>query len=299
VIILCFTLFVGVGAVAGSIMFFADPINGFLMPGVLDSMRQKLPFGDILFKNLIFAGISLLIVNGLTNLAASYLIIKDKRVGYILGSIFGITLMAWIGIQFYVFAPTVWPVDIVFFLIGFFQFVFGYASYVYFMQASFVFNESDYPDIKDNGECIVIYFSRMGYTKKKAYMMANEKKCRALPIISKEKTDGLLGYWWSGRFGMHRWGMAIEPLSIDVSKYKKVYIVTSAWVFHMSSPAREFLKENKDKLNEVDFTLVHFMDSHLSIARKEAKSILGDKLVSFSETRSHFGRLKDLKKRGD
>lgn len=38
-----------------------------------------LPFSDILFQNYIFSGISLLIVNGISNLIASYLIIKIKK----------------------------------------------------------------------------------------------------------------------------------------------------------------------------------------------------------------------------
>lgn len=40
---------------------------------------QYFPFSDILFQNYIFSGISLLIVNGLSNLLAAYLIIKDKK----------------------------------------------------------------------------------------------------------------------------------------------------------------------------------------------------------------------------
>ena len=35
-----------------------------------------LPYSNILFNNYIFLGISLLIVNGITNLIASYLIVK-------------------------------------------------------------------------------------------------------------------------------------------------------------------------------------------------------------------------------
>lgn len=56
----------------------------------------------MLFQNLTFSGIALLIVNGLTNLTAAWLLVK-KRCGGVLGGVFSVTLMLWIGIQLYVF----------------------------------------------------------------------------------------------------------------------------------------------------------------------------------------------------
>lgn len=58
---------------------------------------QVLPFADILFQNYIFFGIALLIVNGLSNLTAALLLLLKKKSGVILGGLFGITLMLWIG----------------------------------------------------------------------------------------------------------------------------------------------------------------------------------------------------------
>ena len=58
-----------------------------------------LPFSNYLFKNYIFSGIALFIVNGITNLIVSFLFIKNKKPGIILGTTFGITLMLWITIN--------------------------------------------------------------------------------------------------------------------------------------------------------------------------------------------------------
>ena len=62
------SLFIGIGALWGSIMMFTDPLGKFfgmypLLPGF-----QKLPFSDIFFQNFIFPGIALLLVTGMTNL---------------------------------------------------------------------------------------------------------------------------------------------------------------------------------------------------------------------------------------
>ena len=64
---------------------------------------QKLPFAEIVFQDFVFSGISLLIVNGISNLTAAGLLIANKRIGAVLGGVFGITLMLWICIQFYMF----------------------------------------------------------------------------------------------------------------------------------------------------------------------------------------------------
>ena len=97
-ILLFWCLFVGIGALYGSVCMFIDPTGKLLHMDTVLPYFSVLPFSDILFQNYIFSGISLLIVNGLSNLIASYLIIKDKKIGFILGTIFGITLMLWITI---------------------------------------------------------------------------------------------------------------------------------------------------------------------------------------------------------
>lgn len=66
---------------------------------------QMLPFADVLFRDLTFSGWELLIVNGLTNLTAAGLLLAEKRAGVTLGGLFGVTLMLWICIQFYMFPP--------------------------------------------------------------------------------------------------------------------------------------------------------------------------------------------------
>ena len=61
------------------------------------------PFAKTLFQDFLFSGFALLIVNGLTNLTAAVLLLRRKKLGVILGGVFGVTLMLWICIQFYMF----------------------------------------------------------------------------------------------------------------------------------------------------------------------------------------------------
>ncbi len=85
---------------------------------------QVLPFADVLFQNFLFSGFALLIVNGLTNLTAAALLLKKEKLGVILGGIFGITLMLWICIQFYMFPMNF--MSTIFFIFGICQAITGY-----------------------------------------------------------------------------------------------------------------------------------------------------------------------------
>jgi len=94
------TLFIGIGAVAGALAMIIDSSGKFMGMDAMLPYFQVLPFADRVFQDFTFSGWALLIVNGLTNLTAAGLLLAKKKVGTVLGGIFGITLMLWICIQF-------------------------------------------------------------------------------------------------------------------------------------------------------------------------------------------------------
>ena len=185
-------LFAGIEAVIGSIGMFIDPSGKLMMMDTMLPYFSVLPFSEILFQNYIFSGIALLIVNGISNLIAAYLIIKNKKIGIILGTIFGFTLMLWIIIQFIIFPPN--ALSITYFIIGIIQLITGYMTYVFYNQEKFVFNLNDYNNIGNNNKIIVVFFSRMGYTKKIAYEAANKIGVEAEIIDIKSKAKGWKKY---------------------------------------------------------------------------------------------------------
>jgi len=118
------SLFIGVGALWGSIMMFTDPLGKFfgmypLLPGF-----QKLPFSDIFFQNFIFPGIALLLVNGVTNFISFFLIYKKSRYAALSVMFCGIILMLWITLQFIIWNFN-WLSN-TYFIFGLLQAVTGY-----------------------------------------------------------------------------------------------------------------------------------------------------------------------------
>lgn len=267
---------------------FIDPSGKLLEMESMLPYFKVLPFSDILFQNYIFPGIALLIVNGVSNFIAAYLLIKNKKLGIILGMVFGFTLMLWIIIQFIIFPKNI--LSTTYFVFGMIQLITGYMTYVFYMQEDFKFNLEDYKNIGKNKDVLVVYFSRMGYTKKIAYDEAENNGANILEIKAKEKTENTSGFWWCGRYGMHKWNMPIEDMNIDFEKYDKIIIVSPIWVFSVSSPIREFCYKYKGKIKSVEYVFNHFMKYNFKNIADEMDTILGLKRNKLTSICTRLGK---------
>lgn len=294
-ILIFWCLFIGICAVFGSIGMFIDPTGNLMKMNDILPYFKVLPFSDILFQNYIFPGIALLIVNGLSNLLAVYLLLKNKKAGIVLGTIFGFTLMLWITIQF-VILPTN-TLSITYFIFGLLQLITGYMTYVFYTQENFRFDIKEYNNIGKNKEFIVVYFSRMGYTKKIAYEKANELGADIIEIKTKEKIDGTIGFWWGGRYGMHKWNMDIEDIDINLKKYHKVIIVSPIWVFSICAPIRCFCYKYAKDIKAVEYVLTHFMSVKFESVANEMDKILNKKRNKFTSICIRFGKIKKIYER--
>ena len=97
------TLFIAVGAVGGAVMMWMDP-TGVSWGGepMLDLLRAKMPWPDVLFKDFIPSGFALLAVNGLTQLLAALMLFKKHHWAYWAVLICGIILMLWIVLEWWI-----------------------------------------------------------------------------------------------------------------------------------------------------------------------------------------------------
>lgn len=271
--LLFWTIFIGIGAVAGASAMLIDPSGGLMGMDAMLPYFQKLPFAEIVFQDFVFSGISLLIVNGISNLTAAGLLIANKRIGAVLGGVFGITLMLWICIQFYMFPLNF--MSTAYFIFGFIQAITGYMTVVFYDQEHFTVSESDYPNIGSDPTKLVVYFSRMGYTKKRALEAADRTGAEIYEVRAAERTSGTLGFWWCGRYGMHRWAMPIEDIGVQFEKYDHVTVCSPVWVFNLCAPMREFCKKASGRIRSADYILVHHQKSLYANAADEMDRLLG------------------------
>lgn len=105
---------------------------------------------------------------------------------------------------------------------------------------------------------LVVYFSRKGYVRRAAARLAAQRGADLMELTTPERTRGILGFWWCGRFGMHRWGMPLDPLTADPSAYDHVVVCSPVWVFSVAAPVRTFLQASAGRIQSAEYVLVHF-----------------------------------------
>ena len=216
-----------------------------------------------------------------------------KKAGVILGGVFGGTLMLWICIQFYMFPPNF--MSTIYFFFGLAQAATGWAAWVFWQQESFQVDIMQYPHIGTNPDRLVVFFSRMGYVRKVAYETAERTGAAVYEIRSTERTEGTLGFWWCGRYGMHHWDMPTEPVTADLTAYAHVTVCAPIWVFALAAPVRTFCRAAAGKIREADYILVHHQNSRYENAAAEMDRLLGLHHTPFTTLRCREGHYKEIK----
>lgn len=286
------TLFIGIGAVAGAIGMILDPSGKTLGMDAMLPYFQILPFADIVFQDLLFSGYALLIVNGVTNLTAAGLLLAGKKPGIVLGGVFGVTLMLWICIQFVMFPLNF--MSTIFFIFGLAQAITGYCAWVFWHQEHFQVREEDYPHAGTDHRRLVVYFSRMGYVKRLAYEAAQATGADICALKTPERTQGTLGFLWCGRFAMHRWAMPVEDPGLELETYDHVTICSPIWAFALAAPVRGFCKMASGRIKEADYILVHHTGGRYESAGAEMDALLGLKATGLRSYRCHLGKTAEI-----
>lgn len=263
-------VFTGIAALYGSFMMLIAPDGSLL--GMEDTLKyiQKLPLSAYLYQSYIFPGVCLLTIIGIPHFAASIYLLRKKESCRLSVIIPGIILMLWIILQFIIIPGN--ALSIITFIIAEAEAAIGYAAFVFGRQETMEFDADSYCNIGKNSTNAVVYFSRLGYTRKLAYEEADRTGAAIIEIRAKERTKGTCGFWWCGRYGMHRWSMPIEH--IDLSDYKYVTICSPIWVFGIAAPVRSLINENRGKIQNAKLILNHFQPVSYKTAAIEICNIL-------------------------
>ena len=285
--LLFWTLFIGVGAVAGACGMLLDPTGRAMGMDALLPYFQVLPLAEYLYQDFLFPGFALLVVNGLTNLTASALLLRRRTSGVVLGGVCGVTLMMWICIQFAIFPMNVMSTS--YFVFGLCQAITGYMTWVFARQEAFQADARDEAPIVTDSRHLVVYFSRMGYVRHVACDAARRTGAQVYAIRAAERTEGTEGFWWCGRFAMHRWAMPIEPIAVDLTAFDHVTICTPVWAFSLAAPVRAFCQQAAGKIREADYILVHHTKGRYPSVAAEMDRLLGLKHTSCADVRCRMG----------
>ena len=166
---------------------------------------------------------------------------------------------------------------------------------VFYLQENFKIDLKKYKNIGKNKDYIVVYFSRMGYTKKIAYEKANELGADILELTTLEHTENTTGFWWCGRYAMHKWNMTINKINVNLKNYKTVIITSPIWVFSICAPIREFCYKYSKDIKNTSYIFTHFMRANFTKVADEMDKIIGKRRESFTSICIRLGKVKSIK----
>ncbi len=139
---------------------------------------------------------------------------------------------------------------------------------------------------------LVVYFSRKGYAARLAKEKAEELGADLMEIKTTERTKGFLGFWWCGRFGMHRWGMPLEKAERKAEAYDKVVICSPIWVFTFCAPIKSYAEEISGKVKSAEYIFVHFsLPMRYEKAAERLDGILKTHAKSYTSVCCMWGRV--------
>ena len=113
-------------------------------------------------------------------------------------------------------------------------------------------------------------------------------------IRSTERTEGALGFWWCGRFGMHRWDMPIRPIDVDLSAFEHVTVCAPIWVFALAAPVRAFCRQAAGQIREADYLLVNHTSGRYESAAREMDRLLGLKHTALRSVQCKVGAFREI-----
>jgi flavodoxin len=99
---------------------------------------------------------------------------------------------------------------------------------------------------------LVVFYSRIGNTRKVAEELEKVLECDIEEIIDTKNRSGSLGYMRSGRDAMTQKLTVLQDITNDPSTYDLIVIGTPLWAGHVSTPVRTYMHQ-QENFNNVAF----------------------------------------------
>ncbi len=100
---------------------------------------------------------------------------------------------------------------------------------------------------------LIVYFSRTGYTRRTAEMLAKATGGQLCPITESTSRQGLWGYLCSAWEAVLRREASVNKLGCDPAAADLVLIGTPIWGWHLSSPVRTFARCHASRIRRFAF----------------------------------------------
>ena len=291
--LLSMALIIGMLFLALAFIFIIEPPSSVLnFSWLLERLRETYvnftKYG--LFRSLFFTGVITSVFLGAPHIFSGLLLVARMKAGIFLAMVASVLLITFSGISMITFSDMAITWIVLF--TGILELVISYACYVTYYKYNFYFNELDYIDInKNNKEMLVVFYSRDLYIKKYAYEYANKNKCSIYEIKPQEDLSTNRGYLKLVYSTLFSKEILVEEPEIDLSQYKKIYLITGVIMRTIAAPVLDFCKKNSGKINSVEYNFVHYTPFIHKYSIEKLDEILNLKHKSAKATCMHYGKV--------
>jgi flavodoxin len=105
----------------------------------------------------------------------------------------------------------------------------------------------------DMKKCLIVYFSRTGYTRKVADKLAGRCNAEIESIEDTGSRSGMRGYLRSAYEALRKRHIEIQPVPADPAEYDLVILGTPVWAGHVCSPMRAYISAQRARFPQLAF----------------------------------------------
>lgn len=273
---------------AASFIFLLEPSGQVLgFDGILNRL-QAVFNNHFLFHKLYFVTAVLMFLIAIPQMICGLLLVVRVRGAMfftIISNVVLIALMLFFGVIF----PQAFYIWIILFssIIGFVLAIFGHIGQY---QYNFYFYENDYPHVNQSQNVLVIYYALNDYIKKHAYGLAERFNGSIYQIETLEEHSPKEIIFASIR----KKKIDIKPITINLTAYTSVYLITPVWFNAVASPVVSFCQQARGKIvnAEYDFVYYHALKPIYPIV--EVDNLLKIKRKTAFYTKMHYGEVQKI-----
>jgi flavodoxin len=100
-------------------------------------------------------------------------------------------------------------------------------------------------------KCLLVFYSRTGYTRQAAQAIAGMLDCDVEEIQEAKSRKGWLGYVRSGYEALKKQPAAIKPPTKNPADYELVVLGSPVWASHVPSPLRAYIEAQKNQFKRI------------------------------------------------
>jgi menaquinone-dependent protoporphyrinogen IX oxidase len=99
---------------------------------------------------------------------------------------------------------------------------------------------------------LVVYYTKTGVCKTVAENVSSILSCNTIELQDNMNFKGIIGFMKSGHYSIKKKSVSIKPISVNLTEYDNIIIISPIWAGYMTPTVRSFITQYKSDINNAD-----------------------------------------------